>query len=97
MSEKKIVAAQREYANALIYIEIDMFHSSTCWETATEARQAYSKLTSVTAQKEVVKEQIRIIGLRFGWDDVYHTWSKGGVDYTPGQLKEYLINKIIPE
>ena len=65
LREKKIVAAQREYTNALTYI--DMFHSSACWKTVIETRQAYSKLTSVTAQKEAVKEQIRIRVVIFDW------------------------------
>ena len=62
--QKRIVAAQREYTNALTYI--DMFHSSACWGTVIEARQAYRKLTSVTAQKEAVKDQIRIRVVGFG-------------------------------
>ena len=95
LREKKIIAAQKEYANALTYL--DMYHSSACWKTVSEARQAYSKLTSMTAQKEAVKEQIRIRVQGFGWDDLHHPWSKGGVDFTPEQLRDHLINKIIPE
>jgi hypothetical protein len=57
----------------------------------------YSKLTSIKSQNEVVKEKIRIRVIGFGWDDLHHPWSKGGVDYLPEQLKDHLINKIILE
>ena len=33
----------------------------------------------------------------FGWKDLYHPWSKGGTDYSPEFLRDYLINTILPE
>ena len=69
---------QKEYAHALTYI--DMFHSSACWRTVSETRWVYSKLTSVIAQADMVKEQIRISVIGFGWDDLHHPCSKGGED-----------------
>ena len=95
LRDKKIVVAQMEYANALTYT--DMYHSDVCWKTAGDARRAFSKLTSKTAKLDAVKEQIRIRVLGFGWDDLHHAWSKGGVDYSPEVLRDHLINKIIPE
>jgi len=95
LRETKIIPMKREYANALTYI--DMFHWSACWRTVSEARQVYNKLTSVTAQKEAVKENIRIRVIGFGWDDLYHPWFKDRVDYPPGQLRDHLINTIIPD
>ena len=89
------MAAQREYANALTYI--DMYHSSACWKTSSNIRKEFSNLTSVTAKKDAMKEQIRIRVLGFGWDDLHHPWSKGGVDYTPELLRDYLIATILPE
>ena len=74
-----------------------MVHSSACWKTVTEARQVFNKLTSVTAQKEAVNDHIRIIVVGVGWDDLHPPWSKDDVDFTPEQLREHLINKIITE
>jgi len=74
-----------------------MYHSSACWRTAASAQTHFKKLTSVTAKREAVKDQIRIRVLGFGWDDLHHPWSKDGVAYTPEQLLGHLINKIIPE
>jgi len=95
LREKKLMAAQREYANALTYI--DMYHSSACWKTSSNIRKEFSNLTSMTAKKDAMKEQINIRVLGFGWDDLHHPWSKGGVDYTPEQLRDYLIATILPE
>lgn len=89
------MAAQREYANALTYINI--YHSDECWRTVTKARKEYSKLTSKTAQLNAVKEQIKIQVVGFGWKDLHHPWSRNGIVYSPEQLRDYLINSIIPE
>ena len=95
LREKKIVAAQREYANALTFIE--MYHSQACWKTAAQVRAGFAKKKSKTAQVEAVKEQIRIRTVGFGWKDLHTPWSKGGVDFTGEYLCEHLINVIIPE
>ena len=54
LREKKLMAAQREYANALTYI--DMYHSSACWKTSSNIRKEFSNLTSATAKKDATKE-----------------------------------------
>jgi hypothetical protein len=95
LRDKKILAATQEYATALTYI--DMYHSDACWKTATQARKQFSKLTSITAKKKAVKEQIKVRVVGFGWKDLHHAWSKQGVDYTPEFLRDYLIETIIPE
>ena len=95
LKEKKIIAAQQEYATALTYI--DMYHSDACWRTAKMAKSQFNKLTSLTAQREAVKEQIRIRVVGFGWKDLHHPWSKGGNDYSAEYLRDYLIDTIIPE
>jgi hypothetical protein len=95
LRQKKVAAVQREYANAVTYI--DMYYSPACWKTMSQARKEFSKLRSKTAKLDAVKEQIRIRVVGFGWDDLHHPWSKGGVDYSPEDLRDHLINKIIPE
>lgn len=95
LRKKKLEACQREYANALTYIE--MYHSRACWRTATEVRRAFSELTSETARKEAVKEQIRLRVVGFGWKDLHHPWSKDGIAYSAEYLRDYLIKSIIPE
>ena len=89
------MAAHHEYANTLTYIKI--YHLSVCQKTSANIQKEFSKLTSATTKKDAMKEQIRIRVLGFGWDDLYHPWSKGGVDYTPEQLRDYLIATILPE
>ena len=81
LRRKKFIAAQTKYADALTYI--DMFHSPACWMTKADARREFGKLASKTAKLNTVKEQIRIRVLGFGWDDLHHAWSEGGVDFTP--------------
>ena len=93
--KKSLLASQHDYANALACI--DMYHSSACWKTATSAGKHFKKLTSDTAKREAVKEQIRIRVLGFGWEDLHHPWSRDGVAYTPEQLLDHLIKTIIPE
>jgi len=61
------------------------------------AKSQFNKLTSLTAQREAVKEQIRIRVVGFGWKDLHHPWSKGGNDYSAEYLRDYLIDTIIPE
>jgi len=52
-------------------------------------------LVSKTAKLEVVKFQIRICVIGFGWKDLHHPWSEQGVDFLPEQLR--LCDVIIPE
>ena len=95
LRNKKLIAAQREYANALTHI--DVFHSPAGWKDEGEVRRGYALLGSKTARLEAVKNQIRIRTVGFGWMDLHHPWSKQGVDYSPEHLRDYLINTIIPE
>ena len=92
---RKLIAAQREYANALTFIE--MYHSDACWKTGAVARREYSKLGSKTAKLDAVKEQIRIRVIGFGWKDLSHPWSKNGKEYLPDDLLEHLVEMIIPK
>ena len=46
LKQKKLIAAHREYANALTYI--DMYQSQACWKTISQARIQCKKLTSET-------------------------------------------------
>ena len=62
--DKKLVAAQSEYANASVYI--DIFHSPACWKTATLARKMCLSLGSKTAMLAAVKEAHRIKIVGFG-------------------------------
>ena len=80
LRQKKLLAAQREYASALMYI--DMYHSSACWRTAASAQKHFKKLTSVTAKREVVKGQRRIRVLDLA----------GTICTTHGQRMELLIH-----
>jgi len=89
-----MIAVQTEYANALTYIE--MFHSAACWRTKADAKTKYELLTSRAAKLDAVKEQIRIRVAGFGWKDLHHPWSKNGKEFSPDELFEHLIKKIIP-
>ena len=76
LCQKKMVAVQKEYANALT--NIDMFHSPACWQNKKVANKSFEKLTSRSAKLEAVKEQIRIRVVGFGCKDLHHPWSEGG-------------------
>ncbi len=95
LRNKKILAVQKEYSNALTYI--DMFHSPACWRTKNDAQKAFESLRSKAARMEAIKEQIRIRVIGFGWKDHHHAWSNYGVEYHPEDLFRHLIQKIIPE
>ena len=95
MKQKKILAAQEEYVKALTYIE--MYHSPACWKTPEEVNQRFNNLSSESARKEAVKEQIRIRVLGFGWKDLHVPWSKDGKEFSASDLRDKLINNIIAE
>ena len=95
LKEMKLEAATAEYVKTLTYLE--MFHSPACWKTAKDVRQRFGKLGSETAKRNAVKEQIRIRVLGLQWKDLHTPWSKDGVDFTAEQLRDILIEKIIPE
>ena len=94
LKAKKILKATDEYTKALIYIET--YHSSACWKTEQRVRTEYNKLKSESAKKEAMKTQINIRTIGFGWTDMHHAWSKGGIVFTGDQLKEHFLNKILP-
>ena len=95
LRRRKLIAAQREYASALCFIE--MYHSSDGWRTPAQCRSGFKKLTSKTARFEAVKNQIRIRTVGFGWKDLHHPWSKNGKQYSPEELLDHLINVILPK
>ena len=95
LRRKKLLAAQSEYADALMYIE--MFHSPACWRTARDIMRNFNKLRSETAQREAMKEQIRIRVIGLGWKDLHHAWSKNGIAYLAVVLRDYLIKTILAE
>ena len=72
-----------------------MFHSPACWRTARDVHREFDKLTSETARKEAVKDQIRIRVKGFRWD-LHVPWSKDGKDFTAAELRDKLIKSIIP-
>ena len=90
-----MIAAQRKYPNALTFI--DMYHSNACWSILNIAHWRFSELTSETARKEAVKDQIRLRVIGFGWSDLHHPWSKDGADYSGNDLLDHLIKEIIPQ
>jgi hypothetical protein len=95
LRQKKMIAMQKEYVNALTYI--DMFHSPACWKTVAEAKRLFRSLSSNASKLEAVKEQIRIRVVGFGWKDLHHPWSEGGVAHSPETLLKHLVEVIIPE
>ena len=95
LRQKKLVAAQSEYADALIFLE--MFHSPACWRTVREIHRNFNELGSDTAQREAMKTQIRIRVIGLGWKDLGHAWSKNGYVYSGEELRDHLIEIILPE
>ena len=95
LRNKKMIAVQTEYANALTYIE--MFHSVACWHNTADAKTKYELLNSRAAKMDAMKEQSRIHVVGFRWKDLHHPWSKNGKEFSPDELFEHLIEKIIPE
>ena len=69
LRKNKLMAAQEEYDSALTYIE--MYHSQSCWKSEEEVVRKFSKLTSNRARVNAVKEQIRMRGIGFEWNDVH--------------------------
>ena len=94
MREMKVDAACREYIKALNFVE--MYHSPACWRTVDDVHREFNKLGSETARREAVKEQIRIRVIGQGWKDLHVPWSCDGVTFTSEQLRDELIDKIIP-
>ena len=95
LRRKKLLAAQSEYADALAYIE--MFHSAACWRTSRDVHKNFNGLKSETAQREAMKEQIRIRVIGLGWKDLSHAWSQNGVAFAAVVLRDYLIKTILAE
>ena len=48
-----------------------MYHLPACSKPVNEVRRGFSNLSSDTAMREVVKEQIRIRVVGFGWRDLH--------------------------
>ena len=70
LRSKKLIAAQSEYANALMFLK--MFHSPTCWKTVREIHRNFKELKSDTARRKAMKTQIRIRVIGLEWKDLSH-------------------------
>ena len=66
-------------------------------EKKSQAYVQCKKLTSETAKRGDLKEQIRIRVIGFGWKDLDHPCSRNGVTYPAYNLLNHLCGEIIPE
>ena len=80
LRNNKLLATQKEYASALTYIE--MYHPQACWRSEEDVARQFAKLTINTARVNAMKEQITIIEIGFGCNNVYIAWYKNGRDFT---------------
>ena len=94
LKKANILKATEEYAKALVLLEA--YHSPACWKSVTEVETEYEKLTSETAKREAIKLQINIRVKGLGWKQMHHPWSKLSHTYTGDELKNHLVNKILP-
>ena len=95
LKELKLAVADRKYADALVYIE--MYYTEAAWKSVSVVNEKYSALDSQNKKLNAIKLQINIRVKGFGWKDLGHHWSKGGVDCTADELKDWFVNKILPE
>ena len=65
-------------------------------ENSKEGLRRVEKISSENKQKKFVKEQILIIHLSLGFEEVYHPWSKDGDDYTALQLIGHFVKVCLP-
>ena len=76
---------------------VEQYHSPAGLKTVEEVETEYNKLTSETAKRELMKQQITIRVKGFGWKETcHHYWSEGGKMFTGDQLKDHLVNIILP-
>ena len=62
-----------------------------------EVKKKINELGSETVKKEAIKEQIKMRSEGFGWkDECHHPWSIKGRFYESEELKQHLIEKILP-
>ena len=62
-----------------------------------DVRSNFVKLSSKTAKREAMKEQIQIRVIGCGWKDLGHAWLKNGVAYLGTELRDHLIKVVLPE
>ena len=72
-----------------------MYHSHTCWISEEDVARQFAKITSNTEIVNAVKEQIRIIEIGFGWNDVRISWSKNGRYFTGEELRDQFIDIVL--
>ena len=91
---KAITKSTDELANRILLIE--MYHQKR-WKSKEEVERKFNELGSETAKKEAVKEQIKMRSEGFGWkEECHHPWSIKGRFYDSEELKQHLIEKILP-
>ena len=92
--ERKLDAAMENFIVAIYFWE--QYDSPRCWKTVDKATSIYRKLKTPTAKLRAVKEQILIRYLGLGWIEAHHPWSKAGLTFSPDELFQHLIEKVIP-
>ena len=92
--QNQVLKAKDYFIKSLLLIEL--YHSEAGWKSVEEVETEYNKLSSETTKLKAVKGQIRIRVDGFGLKKYHHPWSKKGKHYTLVQLRDHLMNKIIP-
>ena len=93
---KNQIERQQRVENFVVAIYFwEQYVSPRCRKTVDKATSIYKKLKTPTAKLRAVKEQILIRYLGLGWIEVHHPWSKAGLTFSPDELFQHLIEKVI--
>lgn len=89
--------ATEKHIDAIYYFK--MAHSPACLKklTAVELKDYIDKLPSKSRRLEVLKENIRMRKLGYGWTHIDDSWSKGGKPHSVKTLTDRLLHIITME
>ena len=96
LKKAKFLAATEEYTQQALVL-VEQYHSPAGLKNVEQVETKYNNLTSETAKRELMKQQITIKVKGFGWKETcHHPWSREGKLFTGDQLKDYLVDVILP-
>ena len=95
LKKKNLISAKKKYMESLTYRE--MYESAACWKTKEQVESKYAKLTSETSKRDAMKNQIKMRVLGLNRKDLEHSWSENGKMFSGDELKDHLVNEIIPK
>ena len=82
------MSVSEKYIDSLYYKE--MFYSTACWDTVAAVDRELNNTNTKSSKLLDLKDNIRMMVIGLGWEDLIKHWSTNGKAFTLEELASHL-------